>query len=329
MQHALEESDMLRTVCDRFNVYLEKAELDSVRAELESHRRSNNLTSWLDRLINRIRDGIDSGIYEVIPYEENEETEASDQQNLSERLLSDLLSFKAREGDVIWSDDRFVNGYFSSGEIPIIGINEVLKGLVSSGSISDSEYYNTITKLRAANVRFIPIEEEEILYYLSQARVDENGFLIATPELRILRRYIAACLLEKNVLQFPPMPENTSNKDGEVAFVLNLALVIPRAIVSLWREESSEEKCIAQSDWLIDNLYLELHGLLKTIDQEKPDQNDRQLAGMTLSGLIDGAISFPFTNMMKMVAQNSGLYIMIGYTNPFCMKNLKRIQILL
>ncbi len=292
--HALEESNMLRTVCDRFDVYLEKAEIDSVRAELESHRRSNNLTSWLDRLINRIRDGIDSGIYEVIPYGGSEETEALDQQSLSERLLTDLLSFKAREGDVIWSDDRFVNGYFHSGEIPIIGINEVLKGLVSSGSISDSKYYNTITRLRAANVRFIPIEEEEILYYLSRARVDENGFLTETPELRILRRYIAACLLEKNILQFPSMSENTSNKEGEIAFVLNLAHVIPRAIVSLWREESSEEKCIAQSDWLIDNLYSELHGLLKTIGQEKPDQNDRQLAAMTLSGLINGAISFPF-----------------------------------
>ena len=292
--HVLAESDMLRTVCDHFDVYLEKSELDSVRSELESHRRRNNLTSWLDRLINRIRDGRDSGIYEVIPYGGSEETEASDQQSLSERLLTDLLSFKAREGDVIWSDDRFVNGYFHSGEIPIIGINEVLKGLVSSGSISDSKYYNTITRLRAANVRFIPIEEEEILYYLSRARVDENGSLIETPELRILRRYIAACLLKKNVLRFPPMPENTSNRDGEVAFVLNFALVIPRTIVSLWINESSEEKCIAQSNWLIDKLYSELHGLFKTIGQEKPDQNDRQLAAMTLSGLINGAISFPF-----------------------------------
>ena len=290
----LAQADMLRTVCDRFEVYLEKSEFDSVRAELESHRRKNNLTSWLDRLINRIRDGIDSGSYEVIPYGGSEETEASDQQSLSERLLTDLLSFKAREGDVIWSDDRFVNGYFHSGEIPIIGINEVLKGLVSSGSISDSEYYNTITRLRAANVRFIPIEEEEIIYYLSQARVDENGSLIETRELRILRRYIAACLLKKNVLQFPPVSENISNKEGEIAFVINLALTIPRTIVSLWINESSEEKCIAQSNWLIDKLYSELHGLFKTIGQEKPDQNDRQLAAMTLSGLIDGAISFPF-----------------------------------
>ena len=39
--------------------------------------------------------------------------------------------------------------------------------------------------------------------------------LKTTPELRIFRRYIAACLLEKNILQFPPMPENTSNKEGE------------------------------------------------------------------------------------------------------------------
>ena len=109
---ALAQADMLRIVCERFNVYLESRELDHVRAELEIHRQRNDLNSWLDRLINRIRDGIDRGSYEVIPYEGREETESSDQQSLSERLLIDLLSFKAREEDVIWSDDRFVNGYF-------------------------------------------------------------------------------------------------------------------------------------------------------------------------------------------------------------------------
>ena len=289
----LAEVDMLRTVCDRFEVYLEKSELDDLRDELESHRRRNDLNSWLDSLIKRISDGIDSGIYEVIPYDRNKETEASDQQSISEKFFRDLLSFKAREGDVIWSDDRCVNGHFHSGEIPIIGINEVLKGLVGSGSISDVGYYNTITKLRAANVRFIPIEEEEILYHLSQARV-ENGSLIETRGLRILRRYVAACLLKKNVLQFPPMPENTSNRDGEIAFIMNLTRTVPDTIMSLWVNESSEEKCIAQSNWLIDNLYLEHHGLLKTIDKEQADQNDRHLAAISLSLLINYAISFSF-----------------------------------
>ena len=286
-------ADMLHTVCNHFVVHLERQELDQAHDALRDQRRRSVLISWLDSLTRRISVGIKNKIYEVIPYDEKEETEVSAQQNPSERSLRDLLSFKALEDDVIWSDDRFVNSYFRSGEVPIIGINEVLKGLVGNGSISDSEYYDTIARLRAANVRFIPIEKEEIIYYLSQART-ENGSLIETRHLSILRRYIAACLLKKNVLQFPPMPENNSNRDGEIAFIMNLVHTIPDTIVSLWINESNEEQCIARSNWLINNLYLEYHGILKTIDKEKTDQDDRYLTAISLSVLIDCAILFPF-----------------------------------
>ena len=286
-------ADMLHTVCNHFVVHLERQELDQAYDALRNQRRRSGLISWLDRLTRRISVGIENEIYEVIPYDEKEETEVSAQRNLSERFLRDLLSFKAREDDVIWSDDRFVNGYFHIGEVPIIGINEVLKCLVCNGSISDSEYYDTITRLRAANVRFIPIEKEEILYCLSQAKI-ENGTLVETRALGILKRYIAACLLKNNVLQIHPISENVSNRDGEIAFIMDLVHTIPDTIVSLWINEDNEEQCIAQSNWLIDNLYLEYHGILKTIDKEKTDRDDRHLAAISLSELINCAISFSF-----------------------------------
>ena len=283
-------ADVLRTICDHFDVYLGKWECDRIRSGLEGQKRRDDLISWLDRLMIKINDGIETGIYEMIPHDENE---ISDQQGLSERFLGNLLSLKKQKNDVIWSDDRFLNGYFHMGEVPIIGINEVLKGLVGSNSISDLEYYNIVTRLRASNVRFIPIEKKEILYYLSQARI-ENGCLIETKALSTLKRYIASCLLNDNVLQIPPVPENISNRDGEIAFVMNLLHTIPDTIANLWINGNNDEECIAQSNWLIDNVYLDYHGLLKIIDKEKTNQDDRYLAAISLSELINCAMLFPF-----------------------------------
>ena len=288
----LARADVLRTICDHFDVYWGKWEFDRIRSGLESQRKRDDLIDWLDRLMIKISDGIETGTYEMIPHDENEISDQQDQ-DLSERFLGNLLSIKKQKDDVIWSDDRFLNGYFHVGEVPIIGINEVLKGLVKSNSISDLEYYNVVTRLRASNVRFIPIEKEEILYYLSQARI-ENGFLIETKELSIMKRYIAACLLKDNALQIPPIPENTSNGDGEIAFIMSLLHTIPDTIISLWINGSSDEECIAQSNWLIDNIYLDYHGMLKTIDKEKIDQDDRYLAALSLSELINCVILFPF-----------------------------------
>ena len=108
---------------------------------------------------------------------------------------------------------------------------------------------------------------------------------------------------------------------------MNLTRTILDTLVNLWINESSEEKCIAQSNWLIDNLYLEHHGLLKTIDKEQADQNDRHLAAISPSILINCAISFSFEQDENGRPKQRAIYYDWLY-NPFCITNLKRIQIL-
>ena len=88
--------------------------------------------------------------------------------------------------------------------MPIIGINEVLLGLRNRDQLSDDEYFETLLKLRAGNVRYVPIEVDEILYHLSRTDC-VNGGLVETKELTTLRRYLAACLLDR-ADGFPNVP---------------------------------------------------------------------------------------------------------------------------
>ena len=57
--------------------------------------------------------------------------------------------------------------------------------------LSGSGYFASIIQLRAANFRFIPITMAEVLYQLDQAKVSDDGQLVETQELEVIRRYVA------------------------------------------------------------------------------------------------------------------------------------------
>ena len=220
--------------------------------------------------------------------------------------LFTLLSFEPKETDVIWSDDRYVNGYLRRDNIPIIGINEILKTLVSNGNLGLKDYYEKIEALRAANTRFIPLLREEIMHHLKEAEV-KKGKLVETSSLRIIRRYIAACLYEGHFLQRPPVPEGSPNERGELDFIVSLFRVINDSIGDIWAKSTEDEKtCQAQADWLMESLYLDHNGALKTLSITRSQEDEQYLETIGLSGLIIHGITFlPFGNIDRISAQRN------------------------
>jgi len=102
-------------------------------------------------------------------------------------------------------DDRFLNGYVRQERgAPIVGICEVLKGLRGVGELTTDAYYEKVGQLRAANIRYIPIETDEIMHHLRRARVVDSA-LVEHPEFATLRRYLAAYLAHARVLQPPAL----------------------------------------------------------------------------------------------------------------------------
>jgi len=289
---------LLHIVCHRFKPCIERSELDRARAELKEHDERRTLSDWASDLIDRIRKGIDSGAYEIIPslIDEEVRSDKTPAEGPEYKCLLTLLRFQAREGDVLWMDDRSLNSYLRRDSVPIIAINEVLKSLVSAGVLDKTDYYNKISRLRASNVRFIPVQKDEILHYLGQAKV-ENNSVIETGELIILRRYVAACLLNRNVLQHPPMPEGAPNNNGEIAFIVGLGRAIMDALVELWAESDNENIRESRAEWILSNLYIDHLGLFNTAGFQRSEQDERYLAALTLGALISQAISLKSTGV--------------------------------
>lgn len=285
----LARTGQFQTICRRYKVIIEKDEFDRIKAELLQQEHCQKEFNWLSDLINQISSGIDEGFYELIPVKLNKDkSNKRIFENPIMRCFLSLLIFDLQENDVIWIDDRFVSSYFYRDTAPIIGINEVLKALVCVGSLNECIYYHKIYELRAANVRFIPVEKDEIIFHLNQAYI-QNENLIETQELITLRRYIAACLYQNQIFQKPPMPENSHNQHGESAFILNLKHELTNTFLEIWNKETDEKIRYAKVEWLIDDLYFDNLLLPLFTNIKHTEENKQYLASFSIAGMITWA----------------------------------------
>lgn len=292
----LAEAQLLHTVCERFVVSLEQRELDRIRNELHEHKRNQETAAWLRMLLDRLGEGVRAGRYITLPpvLRPEVESETTEKTTLASQGVLDLCQLQGQPGDVLWIDDRYAHSYtYQQHGLPIIGINEVLKALVTMGVLHDGEYYAYLNRLRAANVRFIPVEQGELLHHFRQAII-EQGLLIETHALRALRRSIAACLAQGHMLQRAPMPEGAPNPHGEIAFLINVCSVVRETLMAVWAEESADDlTCQARAEWLLTNLYVDHLSMFTLASLPRSEHNELYLSAVSLALLLSQAMPLP------------------------------------
>lgn len=285
---------LLEAACDRFRVHVEEQELLQIRAELRGFERAVEDAEWLEGLIDKLRRGLESGAYGTVvaPADETHDS-LSNSDDPTVRCLDAVLRFEPGEGDAIWVDDRAVNKCQSRDGVPTVGVYGVLGALRASGAIGEDSYYSTLIRLRASNARFLPVEKEEILYHLGQARV-EDGVVVETAELRTLRRYAAACLLRSDVLRRPTVHDGgVVAEAGELPFVVQLSRAVTEALTYPWADGDEEEVGRAQAEWLLANMYLGYAGLTNVVELPGTGQDERPKVAFDLEDLITRAIAVP------------------------------------
>ncbi|QIN84408.1 hypothetical protein GBA63_18505 [Rubrobacter tropicus] len=291
MAELLAGAGILWAACGLFRMRVGQRELDGARASLRYHEYARSQVEWLNDLIDRLRGGIEDGTYEVIPApsRKEEDPKLADSAQLDLICLETLFRFEAEDGDVVWIDDRMANSYPARGSVPIVGVLEVLRALVAAGHLSEDECYDRIERLRAANARFIPLHQDEILYHLRKAQVMETGVLESRP-LRTLRRYYAACLSRIEDLQRPPMPEAAPNQFGELEFVVGLNRSASSALPELWKGNEEDYARRVRAEWLLANLYLDLPALARMTWSQTEEEDDRYRLAVELAGLLSQAM---------------------------------------
>ncbi len=295
----LADTGHLETICERFVIRVEQGEIERLRASVVANEHARRNIRWLTDLIATLHRGLEDGTYRRVPLVPAVPPDNDDPGALQgERSLRTLLQIAAQPGDILWADDRFMTSYpQQEGGMPIVGVNEVLKALVGVGALTEDAYYHVLIRLRASNVRFIPIESGEILFHLLRAPLDAaTGAVIETRPLRTLRRYAAACVLQGNVLQRPPVPDSVSNKAGEMAFLLGLKAAAIDALAGVWESGADEAASRARADWLLRNMYLDITTLRTLVPvgrQDEADLSDEETLAMEAVSVTRLLVSHP------------------------------------
>ena len=190
-----------------------------------------------------LRNALDSGAASFLPRTVHEDS-VVEKGNIKFQVTASLLTSGSPVCDAICCDDRCINKHLVCSErdgrvVPIVCILDVLRFLVSRGSISTTDHWGLRHKLRQGGFIFVPLESEELIHWLKASRV-KNSSLKESAELRVLRQTIARI----DSLELTNPKEIT-------ALSSSLSGVCKDAIASLWRDESlTVERVTILSDWV-------------------------------------------------------------------------------
>ena len=243
-------------------VLLQEEDIVHLRNEMRSAEVARKNIKWLKIIRNQLSYGIKNGNYQILPIpsgEQNKEVQRCiDAGELNTACVFSLFSVPKEEQAQIWCDDRFVSAYPLLNGHPTVTIFDILKALKEYNYLTEKEYYATLQTVRKSNIRFIPLEADEILYWLRNAPV-ASGMVKETPELCVLRRYSAICLGDASGLQ-PQTEAAASNPNGELFFIAQHNLAAINAIMATWDSpDEHADNAIAWSDWILHNLYSEYY----------------------------------------------------------------------
>jgi hypothetical protein len=303
---ALVSAGLLDAAAETYTVLVDPDDQELRRAHLATLREQEDQIAWIDGLIRRVSDGLTDGRYELLPVRPNEgETgdgrsgtgEASDgvgQLPMVLRLLRDLLELPAGTVDAIWIEDRWLNRHRLVGSARVTDVLEVVAVLEAAGRLTSGHRWDLWLRLRAANVRILPLSADEILHHLMQAPF-ADGKLVETPPLRVLRQSAAAVVEDAGTLRIPPRDVLATGILGDLEVVRSYVRAIHEVLVAIWKsggdlkEQATRSRVEARSRWVTDNLYLDM-GLLRArvVHPGVPPEPGVSAAGV--AGLVVGLI---------------------------------------
>ena len=211
-----------------------------MNALIEAGDVGDGLIAEIEGIRNILRNTLDSGAASFLP-------RATDQ---NMRIQEHEIQFRAMESllagnsvcDALCVDDRYINAYpvvdaSTERPVPILCILDVLRYLFSRGCIGVDEHWEVRHKLRRSGFAFIPLESDELVHWLTAARVD-NDQLTESAELRIIRQSMAR------------MDSLPTSKEVFPLFV-SRQRTCKTAIDCLWEDASlTIERATILSDWV-------------------------------------------------------------------------------
>jgi hypothetical protein len=286
----LASAGVLHSLCERALVTIEASEATRLRQEVSREHGNSELKKEIQRLLTHLSSGIGNGKYQVHVAKRLEPEERKMPLQPTERTLYEAIDF-AEQGVVpVCVDDRRVRRHQTIGRAPLCDTWDLLHHLRVRGAINEEVFSEVRSKMRAANVRYLPITTEEILSAVEAAPI-QNGGLQETPELTCLRRYAAATLLDYKTLQNPLCDPQGQLYIREGIWVAKLEAATVKVLIDVWqRADVKTDHAELRSDWIYSNLCFDQRLLAELFGYKQPgysptDAVAQQIASMFAFGI--------------------------------------------
>lgn len=279
----LRNAGILPEVLQSFTVLLTADEASEIRQQIERLRRRRQTVEWAQGLKRYVSEKVDAGIYQFMT-----EGHHSGSASLAVRCLEELLTARTEDIDVIWSDDRFTSGYRTrDGGNPIVGSLEIVHWLRDERALRPAQFFSLLQRMRAAAVCYLPLDTEELLHYLSQARIEE-GFVVETSSLQTLRRSHSTALASAHRLKQP-----RGSDPAEWGFLQHQHKAVHTALLKCFEYGTPEESSYARANWIWTSLYFDFAGVRELAGATSPPPDER-LAATEMATKVFGAFAhFP------------------------------------
>lgn len=281
---------MLEIVCESFKVSIETSEVESIRQALRANDAEKKTADWVSEIIEDVSTGLSSEkfkLFQIGDLEEGEKNE--DVENMERMALRDMLHFSQATDDLIIADDRFLNSFSASGKAPILSSYDLLKGIVEKGKLAKARFYHLLQSFRAAKVLYIPIEADEVYFYLQQS-MGAGGFK-ESKELSVIRQYVSFCLTQADGFQRPPRPPGSPNMNGELAIAMNMKKISENVLGQIWKDESTTvDSKVAMSSWALRALYVGSTGVRAALGVGATSNDGRKLSALDLANFYTQSV---------------------------------------
>ena len=220
--------------------------IEEMYALAQEEDTGRELIAKIEEIRHILRDAMDSGKASFLPHVSDQKLQIQSREMRYE-VTTSLLAGSA-ECDVLCIDDRFINRHahmpVSSERVIFIGcVLDVLRHLVSLGSISETDCRSARHKLRLGGFAFVPLESDELVQWLKESKVN-NGQLTECMELKVLRQTAARA--------DSLIPTNSQEAANLIA---NSRTACSQALIDVWQDqELSPEEATQFSDWIWRNL---------------------------------------------------------------------------
>jgi len=255
---------------------------DSDDHETRSTRVSTEWQQAISELIERLRKGITRGTYRLMPEVALGDREKDSTEDLDTYCLREILLFQTVAGDVVWSDDRYLNKHSAVGSARIVSTIDILDLLRDMGSVSDETRFAALRTLREWRALFLPLSPDEICHCLIKGEEE-------TTNLRVLSCWTATAFLNGSRLQLG----SNARDMGEFKAFLGLHRSIEDSVIQIWSDTSSSEVVRSQrAQWVLEELHISAVAMRRLTRLPGKSENPLHLEALGLAGLFTHAFGY-------------------------------------